>query len=233
MITRLPRWVWGGACFLAAIAGAVNAVALLGLEHKAVSHVTGTATHIGVSLSAAGGGLPYLPVALPVGLLLAFLIGAVLSGMLIRDSALRFGRSYGVALLIEAGLLALAVPLLQRGWVAGDLLAAAACGLQNAMATTYSGAVVRTTHVSGVVTDLGLTLGQFLAGRGLDTRRLGLHAMILMGFILGGALGAQGFTHWKYSTLYVPALACGCAGAGYMLTRLLHGRATADEAVGG
>lgn len=35
-------------------------------------------------------------------------------------------------------------------------------GLQNAMMSTYSGAVIRTTHVSGMFTDLGIFLGHFL-----------------------------------------------------------------------
>jgi uncharacterized membrane protein YoaK (UPF0700 family) len=34
-----------------------------------------------------------------------------------------------------------------------------ACGLQNAMATGYSGAVIRTTHVTGIVTALGIAVG--------------------------------------------------------------------------
>jgi uncharacterized membrane protein YoaK (UPF0700 family) len=34
-----------------------------------------------------------------------------------------------------------------------------ACGMQNAMTTRYSGAVVRTTHLTGMVTDVGLLLG--------------------------------------------------------------------------
>ena len=39
-------------------------------------------------------------------------------------------------------------------------LVAAACGLQNAMCTSHFGGIVRTSHVTGTVTDLGSILGR-------------------------------------------------------------------------
>ena len=79
-------------------------------------------------------------------------------------SALRLGRRYGVALSVESLMLFAAIPLFRHQHLAGPLLAAMACGLQNAMATTYSGAVVRTAHLSGMFTDLGIMLGHWLFG---------------------------------------------------------------------
>lgn len=217
VISRLPKWVWLGAALLAAVAGSINAVALLGLDHEAVSHVTGTATRVGLGLSRTG----EAPVGHLALLVASFGLGAILSGVLIPSSALVFGRRYGVALMVEAALLASAVPLLQRGWFGGELLAACACGLQNAMATTYSGAVVRTTHVTGVVTDLGLSLGHALRGAGFDRRRVGLHSVILLGFVLGSALGGLGWERWRHAALLAPAAICAAAGAGYAAMRTL------------
>jgi uncharacterized membrane protein YoaK (UPF0700 family) len=217
VISRLPGWVWIGAGLLACVAGSVNAVALLGLDHEAVSHVTGTAARWGLG---AAGALP-APLGHLTLLVVSFAAGAVLSGVLIPSSTLVFGRIYGVALLIEASLLALAVPLLQRGAFSGELLAAAACGLQNAMATTYSGAVVRTTHVTGVVTDLGLSLGHALRGGGFDVRRVTLHSTILSGFVAGAALGGLAWGRWGHAALWAPAAACALAGTAYMAVRTL------------
>lgn len=218
MLSRLPGWVWFGAGVLACVAGAVNAVALLGLDHQAVSHVTGSAARLGLGLA----GDASVPAARLAWLVGAFAAGAVLSGLLIPSSTLVFGRIYGVALLIEAALLASAVPLSSRGAFTGELLAAAACGLQNGMATTYSGAVVRTTHVTGVVTDLGLSLGHALRGAGFDRRRVTLHATLLAGFVLGAALGGLAWSRWGHAALYAPALVCAVAGSGYMLARTLR-----------
>src|SRR3546814_11590466 len=85
----------------------------------------------------------------------AFVAGAALGGLIVQDSTLRLGRRYGVALSLESLMLLAAIPLFRHQHLAGPLLAAMASGLQNAMATTYSGAIVRTTPLTGIFTDLG------------------------------------------------------------------------------
>ena len=47
----LPRWIWTGAWALAFVGGFVNAVGLLGFEHQAVTHLTGTTTLLATSLA--------------------------------------------------------------------------------------------------------------------------------------------------------------------------------------
>lgn len=54
MFSKLPRWVEYGAFSLALLAGFVNAVGFLGFRHEAVSHLSGSATQLGVSLLAMG-----------------------------------------------------------------------------------------------------------------------------------------------------------------------------------
>ena len=152
-----------------------------------------------------------------MGLLIAFSLGAMLSGLLIRDSTLQLGRRYGVALALESALLLVAIPLFERHQIWGALAAAMACGLQNAMATTFSGAVVRTTHLSGMFTDLGIGLGHLLRGLPLQVRRLTLSGLIISGFLAGGILGARLFMRWQYDALLAPALLTGLTGLGYVL----------------
>ena len=57
------------------------------------------------------------------------------------------------------------MPMLERGSDRRNYLASVGCGLQNATTSTYSGAVVRTTHVTGLFTDLGILLGLSCAAR--------------------------------------------------------------------
>lgn len=90
-----------------------------------------------------------------------------------------------------------------------------ACGLQNAMATSYSGAVIRTTHLTGVVTDLGIACGHWLRGQPVDRARFRLHAVLLLGFFSGGVLGAIGYHNIGYNTLLFPAALTGFAGLLY------------------
>ena len=102
MISKLPRWVGAGAWALAFIAGIVNVVGLLGFEHQAVTHLTGTTSMLAAALASLDGAAAFHFAAI-IG---SFVAGTVLSGFLIQDSTLQLGRRYGVALLCVA------VPLL-------------------------------------------------------------------------------------------------------------------------
>ncbi|KGI77433.1 YoaK family protein [Oleiagrimonas soli] len=215
MIRRLPRWVWFGGTLLALLAGVVNAVGYLSFDHQAITHMTGTTTLVGVSaVEGDGAGLVrYL------GAMLSFLLGAAVSGMIVRDTSLQLGQRYGAALVIESLLLFAAVPLIHDHANAGLWVAAAACGLQNAMVTTFSGAVVRTTHVTGILTDLGLLIGHRLRGLEVDRRRLRLYMLLFGGFLGGGFAGAFAFGFWRERTLLLPAVMAALTGLGYIAYR--------------
>ncbi|MEH6413922.1 YoaK family protein [Pseudomonas sp. CGJS7] len=214
----LPRWVWIGTCALAATAGMINAVGYLGYEHQAVTHLTGTTTLLGMAI---GQGRTAMALEL-AALALAFLGGATLSGLIIQNGTLKLGRRYGLALAIESAMLAAAVPMLERQWLAGIFLAAAACGLQNGMVTTYSGAIIRTTHVTGLFTDLGLALGHWIRGLPVGTRRASLCLLIILSFLAGGIVGVWLFQAYSYRALYVPAVLTGSAGFSYAAYRQLQ-----------
>jgi uncharacterized membrane protein YoaK (UPF0700 family) len=212
---HLPRWVWIGAFVLSCIGGMVNVAGYLGFEHQAITHLTGTTTLLGDALSeGAVGKAVHLG-----GVIVAFMLGAMLSGLIVQDSTLRLGRRYGVALTMVSLLLFASIPMLERQWITGAWTAAMACGLQNAMATTYSGAVIRTTHLSGMFTDLGIGLGHALRGLPLQTRRLRLSALIIAGFLVGAVLGAWLFRLWAYRALAVPAALTGTVGLAYAAYR--------------
>jgi uncharacterized membrane protein YoaK (UPF0700 family) len=225
MISRLPRWAWTGAAVLAFTAGMINAVGFLGFQHQGITHLTGTTTLLGIAIAGnAGGNALHL-----LAIIIAFLAGATLSGCIIKDSTLRLGRRYGVALLIESGLLLAAVPLLHRHNVTGDYLASCACGLQNAMVSTYSGAVIRTTHVSGIFTDLGIFFGHLLRRLPVDWRKFRLWMAVLGSFLGGGTAGAFAFEHFSYQTLYFPAALTGLTGLAYAWYRHRHNTPVLSE----
>lgn len=219
MIKRMPRWILLGAWLLACIAGMINVVGFMGLEQHAITHLTGTSTLLGAAIAQGQGGLA-LELA---GAILAFLLGALLSGLIIRNTSLSLGRHYNTVLALEAGLLVLAVPLLERQSLSGLYVAATACGLQNAMATTYSGAVIRTTHLSGMVTDLGLLLGQLLRGIVIERRRLAVCLTVISGFLIGSLIGALLFRWLQFRTLLVPAALTGITALAYGAYLSRHG----------
>ena len=204
MISKLPAWVEWGAWLLAFNAGGINAVGLLSLEHQAISHVTGSVSRMGVDL-AKGEWRHALYLAL---VMMAFFCGATLTGWIIRDAALKLGRRYSICLLIEAAFLLVAVLMFPAAPSQAALWASAACGLQNAMASNFSGAVVRTTHVTGIVTDLGIALGHWLQGIPGDTRRTRLHGLVVLGFVTGATGGAVTWLHFGAAALWLPVMIC-------------------------
>lgn len=223
MLTKpIPAWILVGGTLLAASAGCVNAAGLIGLHHQALSHMSGTAAIFGAEL--ARGNREAVWHALLV--LSFFFLGCVFSGILVRNSALQLGRRYGVALVVESILLFAATYLLVNGQAAGDLLAAMACGLQNALATSYSGAIIRTTHITGIITDLGLAAGAALRRDPVDRRRTGLYMLLALGFIGGSVLGALGYVAIGFLTLLFPAALSGVTGVGYTIYRHRQSRVT-------
>jgi len=209
----IPPWILGGGMLLASCAGCINAVGFLSIQHQAITHVTGTVSMLGVHLASGEGTLAFHAAAV----FASFFTGCVVSGLIIRHSALRSGYPYGAALALESALLVAAACLFNRGAAGATYVAAMACGLQNAMATTYSGAVIRTTHVTGIVTDLGIAVGQVVRRETIDRRRIGLYLVLLAGFFLGGVGGTAGFLRWQYNVLFFPAAFAALAGAGYFI----------------
>ena len=216
VIARLPGWVWGGAWVLAFLAGIVNVVGLLGFQHHAITHLTGN-----TSLLAAAVADGDLSTAAQLTMLIAaFVLGAAVSGVLIQGVTLQLGRPYGFAMFLVAILLGVAAFLLERHSVWGMYAAAAACGLQNAMASTFSGSVVRTTHVSGMFTDLGIGLGHALRGLESNSRRLILSVTVITGFLAGGIVGALSFAAVLYRALYLPAGLAFCVATSYAVFKM-------------
>lgn len=213
---RLPAWIWLGAWLLAFLAGMVNVLGLLGFEHHALTHMTGLTSQLAIALAGQDG-----PAILDIAAVMtAFVAGAALSGLLIQSEAPRWGARYGIALLLEAALLTAAAVLVQFEQPLGFYLASFACGLQNAMATTFSGSVIRTTHVSGMFTDLGISIGHRLRRLPVDVLRIRICLSTITGFCAGGVTCALLFRRLHYSAMYLPAaLALGLALAHHHLRR--------------
>lgn len=221
---RLKRFVVVAAAVLAAVAGFVNSVFLTSLTLP-ISHVTGSLSE--ASKDVTGGDLSGLMSLATV--LVAFFVGAIAAGALLGRHTQTIGRRYGVALLAEAGLLGFA-PLVateQKNLAFAVVLAAGACGLQNGMFSNYRGMVLRTSHMTGTLTDLGVLLG----GRGYRNGQAWkgvLLATTLVTFVGGGVAGAYGANAAALHALWIPALCCALLGGWYV--RYRHRRHVTGQA---
>lgn len=210
--------------YLALTGGYVNSAAfvLLGIF---TSHVTGNVGRLSVDLTRhdSRGALGALI------LLGAFFGGAIVASVIIESAAFRSrSNAYGTALALEAALLLTFLLLPEptaethRLHDSEAALICASMGLQNSLVTRLSGAVVRTTHLTGVVTDLGIEVARWLRwGRARLTQRLRvplalgaaempaiakirLLTIIAATFGAGGLSGAWAATHLRYRALSFP-----------------------------
>jgi uncharacterized membrane protein YoaK (UPF0700 family) len=201
MLNKLGHWAWIGGAALAGIAGMVNAIGFLSFSHQAVTHLTGTTSLLSIALfEHDGAAVVHLGC-----VIFAFFLGATLSGFIIQRQTLKLGRRYGAALAIEGILLGIAAVLMHGHHDAGSYFASAACGLQNAMASTYSGTILRTTHLTGMVTDIGSSVGHALRGLEVDHLRLRLCVLVVIGFTVGGVVGTALFRCYESDALFYPA----------------------------
>lgn len=214
-LRQLPRWAWFGTGVLAFIAGLVNAVGYLGFRHESVSNMTGNTSLLGVALGKADGS----DAAHWAFAIAAFVLGTMLSAMIVQQSTLKLGRRYGVALMLESLLLFAAVPFLDASSSIGLYLASIAMGLQNGMVSAYSGALIRTTHVTGILTDLGIYLGHMLRGLPVDRLRLRVCLVVAATFVLGSAAGALIFERMQEHAVLIPAVLTGTCGLIYGVYR--------------
>lgn len=222
--TRRANRQLGGV--LAFVAGAINAGGFLAVQ-RYTSHMTGIVSAAADDLAA---GSVLLALA-GLSMLTAFIGGAATTAITINWARRRQLHSkYALALMLEAGLL-LVFGLLGANLSSlthllvptAVLLLCFIMGLQNAIVTKISQAEIRTTHMTGVVTDLGIELGRLLYWNRTKERdeihvvranldKLFIHATILGLFFGGGLVGALAFKAMGFSaTIPIALLLIGLA----------------------
>lgn len=206
------RELTASAAVLSAVAGYVNAVTIAGVLHVPSTHMSGTTTRLSVDVV---GGLDASTLLFDVALIGAFVLGAAVSGAILDSTQLRVGRRYGMLLVLESLVLTLAWLILNTGSRYYLPVIGLAAGLQNALATQYSRATVRTTHMTGILTDLGIALGKWISRRGVTHWRVALYLAIFIGFLVGGAGGAAMSLLLHDHALLVPIAVTGLGGALY------------------
>jgi len=188
------------------VAGATNAGGFLAVQQY-TSHMTGIVSSMADNIVL---GSYELVLSGAVGLL-AFLLGAACSAVMINYSRRRRLHSeFALPLLFEAllllcfGFLGARLSLMEGLFVpATVILLCFIMGLQNAVITKISRAEIRTTHITGIVTDIGIELGKLAYWNAADVPvqqqvranrdRLKVLSLLAGSFFLGGVVGALGF----------------------------------------
>jgi uncharacterized membrane protein YoaK (UPF0700 family) len=208
---HVPSWL-----LLSAAAGIVNGFAFLTCE-QFVTHVSGTVTRLGLEWQ-------HVTLASEYGLIIVgFLLGAMAAVISIQLRANSPSRTrWATPLFVVATILATVAMGGASGWfgfatlIASDpppvillTLLAFAMGMQNAAVASTTGLAVRTTHLTGPMTDLGIHLGTALLSNA-DERKLALRGALLRGgkilaFMAGAAASVLFSQSLGYLTLFAAA----------------------------
>jgi uncharacterized membrane protein YoaK (UPF0700 family) len=235
--------------YLALTAGFVNAAGFV-LIGSFTSHVTGSIGRLGNDIAARDGGAALFASLLVV----TFFLGAFAASMIVEAQFNRVAKGYGFALLLEGALLLsfLFIERIVQATHARELDAEAsilcfAMGMQNSLVTRISGAVIRTTHLTGIVTDLGIEAARWYrwhrsrlvriptivksrdAGRPVLVRTV-LLGTILVSFAVGGIAGAVVTAHHSRWAMVLPALLL-FAASGYAFASKSRGPRPPMESV--
>ncbi|MFT3823987.1 MAG: YoaK family protein [Chitinophagaceae bacterium] len=199
------------AILLCLTAGFVNAAGFLSFA-VLTTNVTGHAALLAVKLIEGN-----LRSARMVALwLFLFLAGAFLSGLYINKAGRDKPYAYTIPILVEIILLLFVGSMGYRfdgsvattEYFAGSLLFA--MGMQNALVSMVSGSVVRTTHLTGIFTDLGIDLSAVVLlskdNKQLPgmRKRILLRIIIIFFFLSGGIIGGWSFSRLQYRSFYIP-----------------------------
>ena len=192
-------------------AGYINAAGFIAFA-VLTTNVTGHAALLAVNLAQ----MNLRAVRMVALWLLLFLTGAFVSGWYIGKT----GRDKTYAYTLPIVIVILIVPFVavfganyrhtlpETEYFAGSLLFG--MGMQNALVSMVSGSVVRTTHLTGMFTDLGIDLSAALLARktpdAAQKRRILLRLAIIGFFLLGGIGGGFAFLHFRFRAFYVPAI---------------------------
>ena len=196
---------------MALLAGAINAGGFFAFA-RYTSHVTGSMSMVADSLYLRDWGMA----AVSFVSVLCFIAGAAHSGWVILwTQRHRFRGSFGLAMWLEAfyllvfglfGITALHWQVFGSLWVMPSLALFLLCfimGMHNTVITLLSGGAIRSTHLTGTSTDLGIEISRALYYSRRDNPRLPhvrvnkpkmwLLSGLLMTFLVGGVIGAWGY----------------------------------------
>ncbi len=204
---------------LAFQAGFLNAFGFI-VCGRYVSHVTGFGTQIGIAVAQRNVGFALELIGFPV----SFILGSWVNGIL-TSAKIDQGKKprYDVVLILQPIIILLLIYLGRKGHFgkfAEELLDVRdfallftlvfVCGLQNACIATLTKGQIRTTHLTGISTDLGTDLARIMFGRlkseeaKLNLKHNFSRIVTILAFAFGSILSVLESRRLEYTALWLP-----------------------------
>jgi membrane protein len=167
---------------LSLLAGMVNVISLL-LFFIPTTHFTGNITQFVLAFNEGD----WATMVELLGLILCFLGGGILSGMLFSKKKFEPTKRYGLLLILFGSMMLLLFifGLRDEKWL---YFFSFVVGTQNGMFIFYHGIIVRTSHFTGYLTDIGVVLGRLIRGQKKDRWKVLFYFTSMVCFGIGGTI---------------------------------------------
>lgn len=166
--------------------GYINSICMLSILGIPVGYVTGNLT-ISADAIAQGNIIRFLYL---IGLVFCFLFGSIISGLLVKNQNFKMDRRYTASIILQFITMLIATLLLFHDSLTSSYFLALTMGMQNAMTTHYGSALIRTTHMTGTTTDLGILISRWIKGDQIEYWKMLLYVSLITGFAIGAISGA-------------------------------------------
>ena len=175
---RFKIWI----AFLTFLSGFINVGAIRSFSLP-VSHHTGNVSHLALSIAHKN----IAEVCIITSAILAFFAGAFVSGLLFHQRKFGLKKRYGI-LLMGLAMIFLSLALLKTPQILKVSALSFAAGVQNAMFIFYGDILVRTTHITGYLTDAAFALAMCLRGKKDKFRFFLFYSLNILFFLAGGII---------------------------------------------
>lgn len=171
-----------------------------------VTHATGSLTNISYAIFE----MNFEKAIMLITFITLFLVGGIISGFVFSEKEFGKGKSYGIILLVMGMAIAIIEYFIGNRYVMVSLIAITS-GVQNGLNITYNEVTIRTTHMTGYVSDIGRLIGLKLHGRKIENDKLLYLIFAVLMYFLGGvvaiviSLPEHGHNFYEISILYIVA----------------------------
>lgn len=146
--------------------------------------------------------------------LFLFLAGNIFAGLLIGERAFNMKKRYGFVF-IGIGLAIFLTYILFGHNKNFAYILCFTTGIQNGLFMTYKGILIRTSHITGSISDLGVYIGYKLRGIKVDNIKIYYYLTTIIAFFVGGVFAGYLYEKFENDAIILVPLLYFIVGAGY------------------